>query len=101
MKIIQGLTFTTLLLIAALMMNFTQMKDEVYSETPVFVTDIKVATNEGVFMSQKGTKSVVLYKKDFSEKVQEWAFDEIPTAIAVTENFLCVTTFETKGLLHI
>ncbi len=101
MKIIQGLTLTTLLLIAALMMNFTQLKEEVYTETPVFVTDIKVATNEGVFMSQKGTKSVVLYKNDFSAKVQEWVFDETPTAIAVTDKLLFVTTFETKGLLHI
>lgn len=101
MKIIRLISFLSVLIVAVLFLNFRQLRKELYTETALFVTDIKVSTANGVFLSQKGTKSVVLYSNDFSEKVQEWQFDQIPTAIAVSEHYLVVTTFETKGLLHI
>lgn len=101
MKIIRLIALLSVFIVAVLFLNFTQVKKEVYTETPLFVTDIKVSTTAGVYLSQKGTKSVVLYSDDFSEKVQEWQFDEIPTAIAISEHYLVVSTFETKGLLHI
>lgn len=88
-------------LISGLLVNFTSMKSEIYSDNPLFMTDIKVVNDEGVFISQKGTKSVILYNNDFSKKLNEWFFTEIPTAITVTNKILLVTTFETTGQLHI
>lgn len=101
MKIKGLLAFICVLAVGAAFLNFTQVKKEVYTETALFVTDIKVSTTDGVYLSQKGTKSVVWYSNDFSEKKQEWQFNETPTAMAVSEHYLVVTTFETKGLLHI
>jgi YVTN family beta-propeller protein len=91
------------ILLSVTLVSFNLTKDnlDTYSGTPLFITDIKASNNYGIFLSQKGTKSVVLYKPDFSKQLRSWQFDEIPTGIAVSNNMLYVTTFEQRGMLHV
>ena len=97
----QILTILSFLLISVLMLNFTHQKTELYQESPLFITDIKVVNEMGVFLSQKGVKSVVLYNEDFSEKKKEWKFAETPTGLAIFGKYLYVTCFEISGSLSI
>jgi len=97
----QIITFISILFMAVLMLNFTHQKTVLYTETPLFITDIKVIADKGVLLSQKGTKSVVLYNNDLSEIKKEWKFAETPTGMAVQDNQLFVSTFDSTGLLHI
>ena len=97
----QILTILSILLISVLMLNFTHQKTELYQETPLFITDIKVVNEKGIFLSQKGVKTVALYNEDFSEKKKEWKFAETPTGLAVSGKYLFVTCFEISGSLSI
>lgn len=97
----QILTILSILLISVLMLNFTHQKTELYQETPLFITDIKIVNEKGIFLSQKGVKSVVLYNEDFSEKKKEWKFAETPTGLVNLGKYLYVTCFEISGSLSI
>ncbi len=90
-------------LLSVILVSFNLSKDNSvpHTDTPLFITDIKASASYGVFVSQKGTKSVVLYNPDFSKQLHNWQFDEIPTGIAVSNNRLFVTTFEQRGMLHV
>lgn len=90
-----------LLFVTLVSFNLTKDRLKTSSGTPLFITDIKASVNYGIFVSQKGTKSVVLYNTDFSKLLHTWQFDEIPTGIAVGNNKLMVTTFGKCGSLHI
>jgi len=101
MKRISAIIATTFLLSTLLFLNFTQKRGEFYEGKPLFITDIAAQSQYGLFMSQKGTKSVVLYNNELSKIEQTWTFDETPTGLAVNEDKLYVTTFETTGKVHI
>jgi len=90
-------------ILSAVLVSFNLMQEQAdtYLETPLFITDIQSTNTSGIFLSLKGTKSVVLYKTDFSKRLQSWQLDENPTGIAVSNNRLYVTTLGQRGLLHV
>lgn len=69
--------------------------------TPFFTTDIAVTAQKELLLSQKGVKRVDLYLQDGSKLLRSYSFDEAPTGIISDGDKAYVTTFETKGMLHI
>lgn len=68
---------------------------------PFFTTDIVLTGKGEILLSQKGVKRVDLFSADGKKLIRSFPFDEIPTGIAIDGNKAYVTTFETKGMLHI
>lgn len=68
---------------------------------PFFTTDIVLTGKGEILLSQKGVKRVDLFSADGKTLIRSFPFDEIPTGIAIDGNKAYVTTFETKGMLHI
>lgn len=69
--------------------------------TPFFTTDIAVTAQKELLLSQKGVKRVDLYLQDGSKLLRSYSFDEAPTGVISDGDKAYVTTFETKGMLHI
>jgi YVTN family beta-propeller protein len=68
---------------------------------PFYPTDIKVTFNNHLLVSGKSDRRVDLYAQGFDRPVRSWKFKEIPTGIATRGDYAYVTTFETKGMVHI
>lgn len=68
---------------------------------PFFTTDIVLTGKGEILLSQKGVKRVDLFSADGKALIRSFPFDETPTGIAIDGNKAYVTTFETKGMLHI
>ena len=73
----------------------------VYANQPFFTTDIALTENGEILLTQKGTKKVDLLSPDGKKLLRSFAFDEAPTGICTDGNRAYITTFETKGMLHI
>lgn len=67
---------------------------------PEFPTDIKEAPGYGFLVSNKGSKSVVLYPAEFDQPIRIWNFEETPTGIATRGDYAYITTFNTIGKVH-
>lgn len=67
---------------------------------PFFTTDITITGRNELLLTQKGLKRVDLYSADGTELIRSYPFEEIPTGIIADGEKAYVTTFETKGMLH-
>lgn len=70
-------------------------------QAPLFTTDIQLASDGNLILTQKGKKSVDIFSADGKSLLQSYRLDEIPTGITISGNKAYVTTFETRGMLHI
>lgn len=70
-------------------------------QTPLYPTGLVLDNQGKLIMSEKGRKRVAVYSSDGRRMEKTYAMPEIPTGVAVCENFLYVTTFETKGVLRV
>ncbi len=93
-----------ILIIATLVMLFTSLGQIMASENiaiiPLMSTDIKALGSKEFVITNKGTKQMTLYNKDFSAVLKSWNFDQIPTSVAVSATHFYVTSFLNKGKLH-
>lgn len=69
--------------------------------SPFYPTGIAINDARQIFISEKGNKHVSGYSSDGSRLEYTFEMMEIPTGLTIDDNKLYVTTFETKGLLHI
>lgn len=70
-------------------------------KTPLLITDIKALPDGRFLVTEKGTKQLSLYNSSFSNVESSWNFDQTPTGVAFTPDYLFVTTFDQQGELHI
>ena len=70
-------------------------------QTPLYPTGLVLDNQGNLIMSEKGQKRIAVYSSDGRRMEKTYAMPEIPTGVAVCENFLYVTTFETKGVLRV
>lgn len=70
-------------------------------KTPLLITDIKALPDGRFLVTEKGTKQLSLYNSSFSNVESSWAFDQTPTGVAFTPDFIFVTTFDQRGELHV
>ena len=68
---------------------------------PFFTTDIALTEKGGILLTQKGTKRVDLFSGDGTQLLRSFSMNDAPTGICVDGDKAYITTFETKGELHI
>ena len=68
---------------------------------PFFTTDIAITDDNEILLTQRGTRQVDLFSGDGKNLLRSFAMSEVPTGIVVDGNIAYVTTFETRGKLHI
>ncbi|MDL2222165.1 YncE family protein, partial [Parabacteroides sp. OttesenSCG-928-N08] len=71
------------------------------SNPPFFTTGITLNEKGEMLLSQKGLNRVDLFTPDGSQLVKSFAMEEAPTGILYGDGIAYVTTFETKGQLHL
>lgn len=71
------------------------------STSPFYPTGIAINNGGKYFISEKGTKQVSVYTTDGTKEDLSYKFQEIPTGLAIDNDKMYVTTFETQGLLHV
>lgn len=69
--------------------------------SPFYPTGIAINNDGKCFISEKGTKQVAVYTTDGTKEDLSYKFQEIPTGLAIDNDKMYVTTFETQGLLHV
>ncbi len=77
---------------------YSNLKDK--GSYPYYPTDIKETADHRFLVSNKGSKTVVLYPAEFDKPFHSWEFEEIPTGIATRDDYAYITTFETVGKVH-
>lgn len=87
-------SFLLLLLVHWMVLIFAEQK-------PLFPTGVTLDAQGRLVMSEKGLKRVAVYSADGQKLEKTFAMPEIPTGLAADGNRMYVTTFETKGLLHV
>jgi YVTN family beta-propeller protein len=80
---------------------FLSVASALFASQPFFTTGIALTEKGELLLSQKGTKQVVLYSGDGSRLLRSFTMDEAPTGVCTDKNKAYITTFETKGVLHI
>ena len=68
---------------------------------PLYTTGLVLDAQGKLVMSEKGSRRVAVYSADGQKLEKSFAMSEIPTGVAADGNRVYVTTFETKGLLHV
>lgn len=69
--------------------------------SPHFPTGISITDGGDLVMSEKGHDRIAVYSKDGKKLKASYRLGVAPTGIAVSGNRIFVTTFETRGRLHI
>lgn len=67
----------------------------------LYPTGLVLDAQGKLVMSEKGSRRVAVYSADGQKLEKSFAMPEIPTGVAADGNRVYVTTFETKGLLHV
>lgn len=68
---------------------------------PLYPTGLVLDAQGKLVMSEKGSRRVTVYSADGQKLEKSFAMPDIPTGVAADGNRVYVTTFETKGLLHV
>lgn len=68
---------------------------------PHFPTGISITDDGDLVMSEKGHDRIAIYSPDGRELKAEYKLAYAPTGVTVSGNQIFVTTFKTKGQLHI
>ena len=66
---------------------------------PLFPTDIEYSPKGEIIMSEKGASRISVYSSD--RLTASYQLSSVPTGVAVSGDKIFVTTFETRGNLHI
>ena len=72
-----------------------------FANQPFFTTGIALTEKGEILLTQKGTKQVDVFSADGKRLLRSFPMNETPTGICVDGGKAFVTTFETKGMLHI
>ena len=72
-----------------------------YASQPFFPTGIALTEKGEIVMTQKGTKQLDLFSSDGRRLLRSFPVRETPTGVCADGVRAFVTTFETKGELHI
>lgn len=68
---------------------------------PFYTTGIAVTDAGKIVLTQKGVKRVDIFSPDGKQLLRSIPFDETPTGIVTDGSKAYITTFETRGMLHI
>lgn len=68
---------------------------------PFYTTGIAVTDAGKIVLTQKGVKRVDIFSPDGKQLLRSIPFDETPTGIVTDGSKAYITTFETRGILHI
>lgn len=68
---------------------------------PFYTTGIAVTDAGKIVLTQKGVKRVDIFSPDGKQLIRSISFDETPTGIVTDGSKAYITTFETRGMLHI
>ena len=68
---------------------------------PFFTTGIALTDKNEILLAQKGTKQIDIFSSDGNKLLRSFSFSESPTGICTDGDKAYITTFDTKGSLHI
>jgi len=74
---------------------------ELFAGQPFFTAGIALTEKGDILLAQKGTKKVDIFSPDGKILLRSFTMNEAPTGICINGDKACITTFETKGILHI
>jgi DNA-binding beta-propeller fold protein YncE len=76
-------------------------KAKVLASQPYFTTGITLTAKGELLMTQKGLNRIDLFSRDGKNLLRSFSVNETPTGICTDGDKAYITTFETKGALHI
>ncbi|MFI3330201.1 MAG: DKNYY domain-containing protein [Rikenellaceae bacterium] len=80
---------------------FMADKLSAYNKTlPLQSTELKKIASGDFVLTNKGTCELRKYNSDFTKVLKVLEFEQVPTGLAVTDEYFYVTTFTSKGELH-
>ena len=82
-------------------MLFFSISCVLFANHPFFTTGIALTEKGEILLAQKGTRQIDLFSDDGSRFIRSYAMMDAPTGICTDNNIAYITTFETKGFLHI
>ena len=68
---------------------------------PFYTTGIALTDKNEILLTQKGTKQLDILSSDGNKLLRSFPFSEAPTGVCTDGDKAYITTFETKGMLHI
>lgn len=74
---------------------------QLFASQPFFSTGISLSKKGEILLTQKGTKQVDIFSLEEKKILRSFPMTETPTGICSDGEKAYITTFETKGLLHI
>jgi len=80
---------------------FSGISFVLFANQPFFTTGIALTDKGELLLAQKGTGQVDLFSDDGSKCLRSFAMPETPTGLCTDKNKAFITTFATKGQLHI
>ena len=80
---------------------FLNFETKVFANQPFFTTGIALTEKGDILLTQKGTKQIDIFLGDSKNLLRSLKLNETPTGLCVDDDRVYVTTFETKGMLHI
>jgi len=80
---------------------FLSLAFHFYASQPLFTTGIALTEKGEIVLAQKGAKQIDLFSNDGQQMLRSFPLLETPTGVCVNGDIAYVTTFETKGALHI
>ena len=82
-------------------MLFLSAESKIFASQPFFTTGIALTEKGEILLTQKGTKQIDLFSRDGKNLLHSFNVSETPTGICMYGDKAYITTFETKGMLHI
>ena len=80
---------------------FLNISFNLFAGQPFFTTGVVLTEKGEILLAQKGTKQVDHFSGDGTKLLRSFKMNETPTGICVDGNTAYITTFETKGMLHV
>lgn len=80
---------------------FAMTMVNINAQAPLYPTDVTTDQKGNLLMTEKGKRRLAIYSPDGKTLLKSYPTEAIPTGVAVNENNILLTTFETKGILKI
>jgi hypothetical protein len=80
---------------------FLNVESKLFASQPFFTTGIALTEKGDILLAQKGKKQIDLFSRDGKQLLRSFAVSDPPTGVCINGDKAYITTFESKGFLHI
>ena len=80
---------------------FLTVESGLFASQPFFTTSIALTEKGEILLSQKGKNQIDILSPDGKNLLRSFTVNEAPTGVCTDGDKVYITTFETKGMLHI